>query len=249
MELSVEQIHYSYTEDNEAVFENMSFKVKKSEFIALVGPSGCGKTTLLHILGGLLEPSQGQVLLDGEDTNRLGKISLMQQEDLLLPWRTIIENGVLPLEVKGVKKEEARKRVKDLIKEFGLEGYENAYPNELSGGMRQRVAFLRNILTGNRIILFDEPFSALDALTKFKMQKWLLKMWQKFKPTIIFITHDVEEAVFLSQRIFLLKKMPNSSFQEFNVPFAYPRENELLADPEFVKIRQGILKGLEGLEE
>ena len=249
MKLSVENVHYSYTEDKESVFENISFEVEKSEFIALVGPSGCGKTTLLHILGGLLEPTQGQVLLDGDKTNRLGKISLMPQEDLLLPWRTILENGILPLEVKGVKKEEARKRVKDLIKEFGLEGYENAYPYELSGGMRQRIAFLRNILTGNKIILFDEPFSALDALTKFKMQKWLLDMWEKYKPTIIFITHDVEEAVFLSQRIFLLSKMPNSSIQEFKVPFDYPRENELLADSEFVKIRQRILKGLEGLVE
>ncbi|SMB81641.1 putative hydroxymethylpyrimidine transport system ATP-binding protein [Desulfonispora thiosulfatigenes DSM 11270] len=249
MELNVDKIHYSYQENKEPVFENISFKVEKSEFIALVGPSGCGKTTLLHILGGLLEPTKGQVLLNGSNTDRMGKISLMPQEDLLLPWRTILENGVLPLEIKGIKKEEARNRVKELIKEFGLEGYENAYPHHLSGGMRQRVAFLRNILTGNKVILFDEPFSALDALTRFKMQKWLLKMWQKFKPTIIFITHDVEEAIFLSQRIFLLGKIPNRNIKEFIVPFKYPRDNDLLGYPKFTEIRQAILKGLEGLEE
>lgn len=245
-ELAVKNLDYYYDNSGQTIFENISFNVKPGEFITLVGPSGCGKTTLLHILGGLLEPTKGEITINGKNINRIGKVSLMPQEDLLLPWRTVVENGALPLEIKGIKKDVARKKVIELIAEFGLKGFENAYPRELSGGMRQRVAFLRSILTGNKIILFDEPFSALDALTRFKMQKWILSMWEKFKPTIIFITHDVEEAIFLSQRVFLLSKIPNKNIREFIMPFSYPRDNELLGNSDFVRIRKEILAGLEG---
>lgn len=241
--LEVKNISYAYSEE---IFVDLSFQVNKGEFLTLVGPSGCGKTTLLKILAGLLKPRKGQVLIQGKNIPLLGQVSLMPQGDLLLPWRTVLENGVLPLEIKGVKKEIAFKEVRGLLKEFGLHGYEDYYPSQLSGGMRQRVAFLRSIVSGSDLITLDEPFSALDALTRFKMQKWLLKVWQKHKKTIIFITHDVEEAIFLSQRVFLLSKPPIKKVQEFSIPFSYPRTNNLLGEKNFIELRQKILQGLEG---
>ncbi|MDK2822226.1 MAG: putative hydroxymethylpyrimidine transport system ATP-binding protein [Clostridia bacterium] len=242
--LEAKNISYGYEGMSQLIFDGLSFTVQDGEFVTLVGPSGCGKTTLLHILAGLITDFSGNILLDGMEVERLGKISLMPQQDLLLPWRTVLENGSLPLEIKGLTKMDAQKQARQILIQFGLAGFENVYPHQLSGGMRQRVAFLRSILTGNKIFLLDEPFSALDALTRLKMQEWLLNMWQKFKPTIIFITHDVEEAVFLAQRVFLLSPPPNKKIIEYPVPFFYPRSRSLLGNENFVKLRQEILAGL-----
>lgn len=213
--------------------------------MALVGPSGCGKTTLIHILAGLLTPTSGEILLDGSPETILGKVGLMPQQDLLLPWRTVLDNCSLPLEIKGVSVQTAREKARGVLIQFGLGGYENAFPYQLSGGMRQRAAFLQSIIAGNKIILLDEPFSALDALTRLKMQQWLLNMWLEIKPTIIFITHDVEEAVFLAQRVLLLSSPPNKGFAEFPINLPYPRSKELLGNDQLVMLRQKILNGLE----
>ncbi|MFZ7102226.1 MAG: ABC transporter ATP-binding protein [Peptococcaceae bacterium] len=241
----MENLSYSYGQKYQQIFDKLSFNVQDSEFTALVGPSGCGKTTLFHILAGLIDDFSGEVVMNGTTKDLLGKISLMPQQDLLLPWRTVVENGALPLEIKGVGRKEAQKEVRELLTKFGLQGYENLYPYQLSGGMRQRVAFLRSILTGSQVLLLDEPFSALDALTRMKMQQWLMDMWREFKPTIIFITHDVEEALFLAQRVLLLGYPPNGQLKDYAVDFSYPRDKQLLGDPKFIELRQNILAGLD----
>lgn len=243
VEISIDlrNINYQYPDSKQLIFNDLNLSVQSGQLVALVGPSGCGKTTLLRIISGLISDFSGTVFLDGHEEKLLGKAGLMPQDDLLLPWRTVLENSSLPLEIKGLDKDEIQKKVRPLLQEFGLEGYENAYPHQLSGGMRQRVAFLRNVLTGHKILLLDEPFSALDALTRLRMQEWLLTMWQRYGQTIIFITHDVEEAIFLAQRILLFSSAPNKSLKEYTVPFAYPRKRELLGNPAFVKLRQEIL--------
>jgi len=240
-ELVLDDIYYRYRGMEEPIFDGLTLSIKSGEFVALVGPSGCGKTTLLQIMAGLIANFSGTIYLDGQIGEPLGKVSLMPQEDLLLPWRTVLENSCLPLEIKGIDKSKASQQVRGLLREFGLEGYENFYPQQLSGGMRQRVAFLRSILTGHRILLLDEPFSALDALTRLRMQQWLIAMWQKFQTTIIFITHDVEEAIFLAQRILLFSVAPNKRLKEYTVPFPYPRKPAVLGNPSFVELRQEIL--------
>ncbi|MFZ5945322.1 MAG: ABC transporter ATP-binding protein [Bacillota bacterium] len=244
-ELKIYNLSYQYQEHTNPIFDNLSFSVGCGEFMALVGPSGCGKTTLIHILAGLLTPTSGEILLDGSPETILGKVGLMPQQDLLLPWRTVLDNCSLPLEIKGVSVQTAREKARGVLIQFGLGGYENAFPYQLSGGMRQRAAFLQSIIAGNKIILLDEPFSALDALTRLKMQQWLLNMWLEIKPTIIFITHDVEEAVFLAQRVLLLSSPPNKGFAEFPINLPYPRSKELLGNDQLVMLRQKILNGLE----
>ena len=240
-EVKLKEIYYSYQGMEHPIFDKLSLTVQRGEFVTLVGPSGCGKTTLLEIMAGLITDFSGGILLDGLKKLPLGNISLMPQEDLLLPWRTVLENGALPLEIKGEKKSAANQQVRELLREFGLEGFENYYPHQLSGGMRQRVAFLRSILTGHRVLLLDEPFSSLDALTRLKMQEWLITMWQKFQPTITFITHDVEEAIFLGQSIYIFSMVPNSKLKHYQVPFVYPRNHSLLGNLDFVQLRQQIL--------
>jgi len=240
-EVKLKDIFYRYQEMEHPIFDGLSLIVQSGEFVTLVGPSGCGKTTLLEIIAGLIADFSGDIYLDGAKKMPLGQVSLMPQEDLLLPWRTVLENGSLPLELKGQRQSDANQQVRNLLREFGLDGFENYYPHQLSGGMRQRVAFLRSILTGHRVLLLDEPFSALDALTRLKMQEWLITMWQKFQPTIIFITHDVEEAIFLGQSIYIFSMVPNRKLKHYPVSFAYPRNRSLLGNPDFVQLRQQIL--------
>ncbi|MDC6705813.1 ATP-binding cassette domain-containing protein, partial [Leclercia adecarboxylata] len=159
----------------------------------IIGASGSGKSTIFRLITGLEQPTQGEIHLNGEMMEeRLGRVGYMPQQDLLMPWRTIIDNAMLPLEIKGVPKKEAELQISKLLKDFGLKGVETAYPSDLSGGMKQRVSFLRTVLSGSNILLLDEPFSALDAITRLTMQEWLLEQWQKWKKTIVFITHDVD---------------------------------------------------------
>ncbi|MCK9905890.1 ATP-binding cassette domain-containing protein, partial [Frankia sp. Cpl3] len=166
-------------------------QVEEGEFVSLIGPSGVGKSTLFQLASGLLRPDAGTIALDGiVETNLLGKVAYMPQKDLLLPWRTVTENAALPLELQGVPKREAREQVIERLALFGLAGCADAYPDQLSGGMRQRVSFLRTILTGCDLMLLDEPFSALDGITRLEMQEWLLEMWQRLGSTVIMITHD-----------------------------------------------------------
>lgn len=195
----------SFHYDEKPIINELNASIQDKEFVSIIGPSGCGKSTLFRLITGLEEASTGQIELTETKSHPVG---YMPQKDMLLPWRTIIENAALPLECQGVQKKEAQIKAKELLQKFGLQGYETKYPKDLSGGMRQRVSFIRTLLTGGEILLLDEPFSALDALTKASLQEWLFEQWKEWEKTILFITHDVEEALFLSNRIFVVENQP-----------------------------------------
>lgn len=245
--LQFKNITFSYENDKSpaAILKNMNLDINDGEFISIIGPSGSGKSTLFKLVTGLEQPTEGEIFLRNQlATNRLGQVGYMPQQDLLLPWRTIIENAALPLEIKGVKKREAHKQVLGLLEEFGLKGVENCFPSDLSGGMRQRVSFLRTILSGSNVLLLDEPFSALDAITRLSLQEWLLAQWQKRKETILFITHDVNEALFLSDRIFIFTETPVTNLKEVTVPLQRPRILKDLDRPKVIELKEALLEEL-----
>ncbi|RFU60898.1 ABC transporter ATP-binding protein [Peribacillus glennii] len=236
---------YPKQEKGPLIYDSMKFTVREGEFVSILGPSGAGKSTLFRLITGLEQPTGGKILLNGEYfSNRLGHVGYMPQQDLLMPWRTIWENAALPLQIKGSKQADMRISVEELLKEFGLGGHEDRYPAELSGGMRQRVSFLRTILTGSQVLLLDEPFSALDAITRLSMQEWLLKQWEKRKKTILFITHDVNEALFLSERIFVLTDPPVSRMEDIPVPLDRPRTLKALDIPEIMVLKDRLIDQL-----
>jgi ABC-type nitrate/sulfonate/bicarbonate transport system ATPase subunit len=224
---------------------DMTIEVENGRFISIIGQSGCGKTTLFNIIAGLLSPTEGRVLRDGADiTGRAGLVSYMLQKDLLLPWRTVIDNVILGLEVRGVPKAEARKRALPLLQRYGLAGFEEQYPAALSGGMRQRAALLRTLLCDRGVLLLDEPFAALDAQTRFNMQQWLLTLWQDFQRTVLFVTHDVDEAVFLSDHIYILSPRPGRIADHFDVPLPRPRDRSIVMSTEFIRLKERCLSKL-----
>lgn len=245
----LENISRSYP-DNKGVLhvlDNVNLKIEDEQFVCLVGPSGCGKSTLLRILCGIETPDEGSVLLDGKDiTGVSGHISYMPQKDLLFPWRTIRDNVILGLEIARVSRREARKRAQALLGEFGLEGFEDAYPYALSGGMRQRAAFLRTVLQEKDVMALDEPFGALDALTRRKMQRWLLSVLQRIRASVVLVTHDVEEALLLSDVIYVLSQRPARVTLELEVPLQRPREPQSM---EFIELKQYLLSILLGESE
>ena len=207
------------------VLNRVSLCVGQREFVTLLGPSGCGKSTLCNIVAGLIPPDSGQVLLDGVPIGpRRGQVAYMQQKDLLLPWRRVIDNAILGLEVQGLRRAEARDEARDLLRRFGLEGFEGYYPALLSGGMRQRVALVRTLLCRKEMIVLDEPFGALDAMTRAAMRGYLVQLVEEFDRTILFITHDVEEAILLSDRIYVMTARPGRVRAEIAVPLARPRD-------------------------
>ncbi len=213
--------------------------IQPGEFVSLVGSSGSGKSTLFKLIAGLLEPYEGQIWINGQDSSkRLGTVGYMPQQDLLLPWRTILDNILLPLEISKIKKKQKISEIREWLSRFGLEKYENAYPNKLSGGMRQRVAFLRTLMTGKNLLLLDEPFGALDSMTKRHMHSWLLELWGDLQKTVLFITHDLEEALLLSDRIFLLPAKEARKIQEVKVNLLRPRSSELIYQSDFIQMRK-----------
>ncbi|MCC7021527.1 MAG: ABC transporter ATP-binding protein [Thermomicrobiales bacterium] len=227
--------------------DGVTLRVGAGEFVALVGPSGSGKSTLLDIIAGLLSPDSGAVLLDGAQTTagqRLGRSAYMQQRDLLLPWRTTIGNAALGLEASGVARATAERRAGAQLERFGLGGFGAAYPAQLSGGMRQRTAFLRTMLPEKSLLLLDEPFGALDALTRADLQAWLALLWEQERPSVILVTHDVEEAIFLADRVLVLTARPGRIALELPVDLPRPRTRELLASPEFLSERTTLLNAL-----
>ncbi len=227
------------------VLEQVSLHVQTNQFVSLLGPSGCGKSTLFNIICGLVDLDRGSILLDGKESRDGRQLSYMPQKDLLMPWRRVIDNVTLPLRLAGVNRRAAVEEAMSLLDIFGLKGFENHYPAELSGGMRQRAALMRTFLTKRDIMLLDEPFGALDAITRFKMQTWLLDIWQQFQRTILFITHDVDEAIYLSDKIYVLSERPGRVKLEVAVPLPRPRTPEIITDSEFIKIKKAILKALE----
>ncbi|MFJ5716383.1 ABC transporter ATP-binding protein [Neobacillus sp. NPDC093127] len=233
--LSIKKLTYSF-ENARSIFQKISMDVKAGEFVSIIGASGSGKSTLFQLITGLLEPDQGQIRINGENAgNRLGKVGYMPQKDLLLPWRTVLDNVLLPLEVSKENSQRKIPLIREWLARFGLAEVEKAYPDELSGGMRQRAAFLRTIMTGKNLLLLDEPFGALDSLTKRNMHSWLLGLWGELQKTVLFITHDLEEAILLSDRIFLLGR---ESLQEVKVSLSRPRSTELIYQSEFITMKQ-----------
>ncbi len=225
--------------------DDVSFKVMPGEFVTIIGASGSGKSTLFNLCVGLLEPDEGEILIDGEKSeNRVGIVGYMPQRDLLLPWRSVLDNVIIPLEIQGIPKKEARQRAFEMLSHFGLETFENEYPLALSGGMRQRAALLRTWLTGRSTLLFDEPFGALDALTRKELQNWLLKVWQEFGRTVMFITHDVEEAVYLADRVLVSSTRPGKIKREIKIDLPRPRRQRMIAEPEFGKLVRELLTEL-----
>jgi ABC-type nitrate/sulfonate/bicarbonate transport system ATPase subunit len=197
----------------------LDLAIETGRFVSLVGPSGCGKSTLFNVIAGLLQPTEGRVLIDGEDaTGTIGRVGYMLQKDLLLPWRTVLDNAILGMEVQGKPIRAARERALPLLQRYGLSGFEHLYPNSLSGGMRQRAALLRTLLFDTDVILLDEPFGALDAQTKLQMQEWLMQLWSDFKKTVVFVTHDVEEAIYLSDEIHVMGTRPGRILETIPIP-------------------------------
>jgi ABC-type nitrate/sulfonate/bicarbonate transport system ATPase subunit len=217
------------------------------EFVSIVGPSGCGKSTLFNIVAGLDAPNRGEVWIEGQRAEqRPGLVGYMPQKDLLFPWLTVLDNAILGLQLQGVSTAAARRQALGFFERFGLSGFERQYPAVLSGGMRQRAAFLRTVLCQRRILLLDEPFGALDALTRQDMQEWLLTLWDELRPTVLFITHDIDEALFLSDRVYVLSPRPGRVILEVEVPLARPRTYRVLAQPDFGLLKGGLLEALKG---
>jgi ABC-type nitrate/sulfonate/bicarbonate transport system ATPase subunit len=235
----------SHTIETTDVLRNVTLSVEHGEFVTLVGPSGCGKSTLLNIIAGLAEPDHGDVWLDAaQDGQRLGRVAYMPQRDALLPWRSVIDNAILGLEIAGIHRGEARERATRLLPRFGLEGFGERYPDTLSGGMRQRAAFLRTVLTERELLLLDEPFGALDALTRRSMQEWLLELWADLGRTIVMVTHDVEEALLLSDHVAVMTARPGRIKLVEPVQLSRPRHPDMVSEPVFVEQKARLLSAL-----
>jgi NitT/TauT family transport system ATP-binding protein len=223
--------------------EGIDLSVRTNEVLAVVGPSGCGKSTLLELMAGLQEPDEGTVSVGGatDPAARRAACAYMPQRDLLLPWRDALANAALALECQGVPRGESRRRAEPLFERFGLAEFETARPAELSGGMRQRVAFLRTLLPGRPVLLLDEPFGALDSITRASMQQWLADALAQEPRTVLLVTHDVEEAVFLADRVAVLSPRPGRVVAEIEVELDRPRDT---TSPEFVAVKRRALEAL-----
>jgi ABC-type nitrate/sulfonate/bicarbonate transport system ATPase subunit len=226
--------------------EGIDLDVGAGEVVAVVGPSGCGKSTLLEVVAGLQEPEgEARVGAATGPAERRAACSLMPQRDLLLPWRDALGNAALALEAEGVPRKEARRRAEPLFERFGLEEFESARPSELSGGMRQRVAFIRTLLPGRPVLLLDEPFAALDAITRAEMQQWLGDALHVEPRTVLLVTHDIEEALFLADRVAVLSPRPGRIVDELEVPLPRPRDRRAaVTDPELARLRRRALEVL-----
>lgn len=223
------------------ILDDVSLTVAEGEFVSIVGPSGCGKSTLFHHIAGTMAPEAGQVLIDGAPyTGRAGRVSYMYQKDLLMPWKRVVDNIALPLRLKGLSRNAAREQALEHFELFGLTGFEKAYPYQLSGGMRQRAALLRTYLCGSDLLLLDEPFGGLDAITRARLQDWLLELLARLDVAVLFITHDIEEALYLSDRIYVLSDRPARVLKEFQPHFDRPRDRDLMTDRSFVKLKRDI---------
>ena len=240
-ELIVKNVSKSF--DGRTIIRNINVTLHEGELVCLLGVSGGRKTTLFNVISGLTLPDEGQVFLDGEEiTGKPGKISYMLQKDLLLPYRTIEDNVALPLIIKGMSKKEARKQAAPYFEEFGLEGTEKKYPRQLSGGMRQRAALMRTYMFSRNVALLDEPFSALDTITKGNMHTWYLNIMEQIHLSTLFITHDIDEAILLSDRIYLLTGKPGEITQEIVIREPKPRRADFNLTEEFLQYKRRILE-------
>lgn len=233
--------------DGEEIIRNISLELKEGEIVSLLGVSGGGKTTLFNMIAGLSMPDEGHIYLEGQEiTGKPGNVSYMLQKDLLLPYRTIVDNVALPLMIRGMKKSEAREKAASYFEEFGLAGAEKKYPSQLSGGMKQRAALLRTYLFSEKVALLDEPFSALDMLTKGAVHEWYLEVMEKIKLSTLFITHDIDEAILLSDRIYLLTGKPGTLTKEIVIKEQKPRKKDFNLSENFLQYKREIISHLEG---
>ena len=241
--LSFDQVSFQYPSEDFDIIDRLSFSVEPGSFHCIIGISGCGKSTIFRMTNGLLQPKSGTISVGGRPvTGQKHYCGYMPQKDLLFPWRTIGENLALPLEIRRqYTKAEQRDRIDAALADVGLAGCRDKRPDELSGGMRQRAAFARTMLTGSDLLLLDEPFSALDFLTRISMQEWLLEQWQRHQKTILFITHDVEEAIFLSSGVLVVEETPIRALREIPVPLSCSRTRQDLTRPEIVALREQLV--------
>ncbi|WP_232699391.1 ABC transporter ATP-binding protein [Brevibacillus daliensis] len=242
--LELQQISHTFSDRQKSVhvLDKISLTVNKGEFVSLIGPSGSGKSTIFHMIGGLLTPSSGEIYINGRQvTGEKGLISYMPQSSSLFPWRTVEENVGLALEVEGMSKKQTLQLAREWLPKIGLGGYEQAYPHMLSGGMQQRVAFLRALLSNQELICLDEPFGALDALSRLEMQNWLLSVWEEYQRSVLLVTHSIDEALLLSDKIYVLSDKPAVIAKEIVVPLERPRHEEMMVRSEYLQVKQQIL--------
>ena len=245
--IRVESINKSFNVDGhrQLVLDRIQLSVREGEFVSIIGPSGCGKSTLLNIVAGLDSPDSGTVTVEGaQGVSSLGRVGYMQQKDLLLPWRTVLDNAILGLELHGMPRQQARRRALELTEVFGLKGFESQFPYTLSGGMKQRAAFLRTMLMDQDVVLLDEPFGSLDALTRVQMQEWLMQLWDSLRKTIILVTHDMDEAILLSDRVYVLTPRPGRITLVLDVDLPRPRSYEQVTEPSFARLKSQLLEPL-----
>jgi len=244
-ELSVRDLTRVFTsptgETTQALL-NTSFTAAPGEFVSIIGPSGCGKSTLFNVIAGLDTPTSGEVTInDSSILGQQGHVGYLLQKDLLLPWRTVLGNVTIGLEISGVNKKLANKIALPLLEAYGLGDFVGHHPDQLSGGMRQRAALLRTILFNRDVILLDEPFGKLDAQTRATMQEWLLDLWDDFQKTVVFVTHDIDEAIYLSDRIVVMSPRPGRIIADLPVHLTRPRKATVVTSPEFIELKSEIL--------
>jgi ABC-type nitrate/sulfonate/bicarbonate transport system ATPase subunit len=245
--IRLESLGYTYqSEPPLETLIDLSMEVERGSFVSLLGPSGCGKSTLLQVLAGLLVPTSGAVSIEGESTvGRPGLAAFMPQRDLLLPWRRAEANATLGAEIAGIPREEARRRAAELYERFGLKGFEHSWPSELSGGMRQRLALLRTFLMPRETLLLDEPFGALDALTRREMQQWLQGVWARDGRTVLLVTHDVDEALLLSDEVYVMSPRPGRIVDRIEVELDRPRKSSDTTTAGFTELKARVFAALE----
>ncbi|WP_407671617.1 ABC transporter ATP-binding protein [Paenibacillus guangzhouensis] len=262
--LEVLQIDKSFERDRQqhTVLKNLTLAVHPGEFVSIIGPSGSGKSTLLQLIGGLLQPDGGEIRMDGQRvTGSKGLISYMPQQPALFPWYTLEQNVLMALDIaasnamkrggraEGTRTAASRESRRELARTWlaraGLGGYEDQYPQVLSGGMQQRASFVRAMLSPQELILLDEPFGALDALTRLQMQQWLLSIWEEHRRSVLLVTHSIEEAIYLSDRIYVLSAAPAQTIAEFEVPFARPRDEAIINSESFIRMKRDIYQLLQ----
>lgn len=230
--------HISKSYDNMKILKDITLHVNEGELISIVGPSGSGKSTIFNIITKLTN-------IDGGEVDISGKVSYMYQKDMMVPWKKVIDNIAIPLVLKGIKKSEARREVEKYIETFGLKGFEYKYPTQLSGGMKQRANFLKTFLTSNEIMLLDEPFGALDSITRKNLQKWLIDLKQKMNSTILFITHGIDEAILISDRVYVITEKPAVIKGEIKIQLPECGENEVSLCKEYIDLKRSLIKLLE----
>lgn len=233
--IDVGQVYATRRGGQVTALANTSLQARSGEFLTIVGPSGCGKTTLLNIVSGLVAPTTGDVLVNGRRGASEGNIGMVFQEPTLLLWRTVLQNVLLPVEIRRLPVAQYEPRARELIAALGLDGFERAYPHELSGGMQQRVAIARSLIIDPPLLLMDEPFSALDAFTRDRLNVELLELWARSRKTVLFVTHNIGEAVFLADRVIVMATRPGRVIADIEVKLSRPRSLDILTSVEYVR--------------